>query len=193
MTRTNPVTRAVVAGLLAAALAACSSSSSEPAAVFPVGQGIRKDATRSALLADGWTTCYEGDYASGTSLATLLAGCTGQFMLLGCRADDATDALALAAADRRETVVQADGPGLHHVANGVGWYFDASWSWGFFPAGQAVNLDTCDTDSGGVVLGAKDRRLCWHTQDGDLVAGFRCGDNALNDSTTWRRLVMVHP
>lgn len=192
MDRTDFLTRAALVGLLAAALAACSSPSPEPS-VFPVGQGIRKDATRSALLADGWTTCFEGDYATGAPLATLLAGCTGKYMLLGCRADDVTDALALAAADRRETVIQADGAGLTHVANGVGWYFDGSWSWGFFPAGQAVNLDTCDTDSGGVVLGAKDLRLCWHTQDGDLAAGYRCGDNELNASTTWRRLVMVHP
>jgi len=195
MNTARHLTRTSLAGLLALALAACGDAGkvTPPQPPFPVAQGIRLDATRSDLLSRGWTACYEGDYATGQSLSTILAGCTGQYMLLGCRASDTTDALALAAADLRALVIQADGTGLTHASNGVGWYFNDSWSWGFFPAGQPVNLDTCDTDSGGVVLTRKAERLCWHTSNGDLTAGFRCGDNDLSADATWRRLVMVHP
>jgi hypothetical protein len=178
---------ALVAVLLSALSLACDGST--PAkATFQVVTGIRKDATLSGLQAAGWRKCFEGAYADSSDIAALLAGCTGRYMLLGCRASDTTDALALAAADLRTVVTQPDATGAVHVVNGVGWYFNDSWSWGFFPAGDAATLDPCDSSQT-----SKDQRMCWHAVEGVLTPGYRCGDNQLNTDATWRRLVMVHP
>jgi hypothetical protein len=72
----------------------------------------------------------------------------------------------------------------------VGWYFNDSWSWGFFPGSEAVNLDPCDFDTGAQTM--KDQRMCWHAVDGVLNPGYRCGDNQLESSAVWNRLVMAH-
>jgi hypothetical protein len=70
-----------------------------------------------------------------------------------------------------------------HEANGVAWYFDASTSIGFAPAGAVVDRFTCDT------AGPEEpTRSCWHTSGGDLTGGWRCGANRdLFDGTYHRR------
>ena len=73
-----------------------------------------------------------------------------------------------------------------HDANGVGWYFNPSHSWGFAPQGAAIDRDSCDVEDGS----AADQRLCWNTVSGGLDPGYRCGaDKDLNTSTTFERLV----
>jgi hypothetical protein len=58
-----------------------------------------------------------------------------------------------------------------HNANGVGWYFNGDWSWGFANEGDAVQLDQCDD------LNAPNPalRLCWQASNNSMTAGFRCG------------------
>lgn len=41
--------------------------------------------------------------------------------------------------------------------------------WGFVRAGDSVDKDNRDLDTGGI----NDERLCWHFQDG--AGGYRCG------------------
>lgn len=161
---------------------------------FPVAAGIQQGVSLSALQRGGWSVCHEEAYAAeGALLDDVLGACQGSYMMLACRFETG-DLLALAAADGRAVVTQADDatPAAHHVANGVGWYFTDSFSWGFFPAGGGVNRAPCDFDPDGTQT-ANDRRLCWHTVNGALTGGYRCGTNVnLNDSTTWKRLVLVH-
>ncbi len=160
---------------------------------FPAGAGIQQNVSVVALQSFGWTVCHEDTYASyGTAISSILAGCQGTYMMLACGRTDTPDRVTLAAADLRSVVTQADAEGLetHHVSNGVGWYFTATQSWGFFPAGQGVNRDTCDTDAGSQT--AKELRMCWNADAaGAILNGYRCGDNSLNDAS-WRRLVLVH-
>lgn len=167
--------------------AGCSSSEEED--LFPVGAGIQQNLTLSSLTGAGWTVCYEDTYvAVDVPITDVLAACQGTYMMLAC-GQVGSGTLALAAADRRSTVVQQDAEGLgtHHVSGSVGWYYTPTQSWGFFPAGQSLERDSCDTL--GQAMG--DRRLCWHAFAGTLQNGYRCGEAELNFGDTWRRLVLV--
>ena len=69
--------------------------------------------------------------------------------------------------------------------NGVNWYFDDDYSWGFAAAGLQVLRRTCD-----VGLADPQQRLCWHTRDGRLTAGYRCGEAVgVNQSGIWERVI----
>lgn len=80
-----------------------------------------------------------------------------------------------------------------HNANGIGWYFNDSFSWGFADEGDTIYRNSCDTDTSG----NNDQRLCWHTGNvgadpGELGGGYRCGaTDFLNDSTDWERIIYI--
>ncbi len=157
--------------------------------VFPAGAGIQQGLTLSTLTGAGWTVCYEDTYVDAdVPLADVLAACPGTYMMLAC-GQVGSGTLALAAADLRSVVVQqdAEGPTTHHVSGSVGWYYTPTQSWGFFPAVQSLDRDSCDT----LGQAMDDRRLCWHASAGTLQNGYRCGSGDLNFAATWRRLVLV--
>ena len=112
-------------------------------------------------------------------------------MMLACRINDSTDNVQVAAADTRTIVTGSYGTGTtdHFVANGVGWYgTNDGRSWGFFPAGEALSRNSCDTQDG---MGEK--RLCWHTLAiNELSFGYRCGTNkSLNSNSVYQRMILV--
>ncbi len=189
-------TLAVLSAVAMLLATACSSSGSDspPPIPFPSGEGIKQNLSLSTLRADGWTVCLDDPYdTDGPTISTLLTLCPGEHLLLACTSGLTNDVLALAAADRRSVVTQADAATstAHHVSGTVGWYFNDSLSWGFFPAGQGLNRLPCDYDAAET---ASAQRLCWHTSGGDVTPGYRCGtDVNLNSSSTWRRLVLAHP
>ena len=76
-----------------------------------------------------------------------------------------------------------------HEANGVGWYFSDNYSWGFAPSGAVVDRSECDVAS----ATSPDLRLCWHTLGQTLGTGFRCGNNDLNESTAFERVIFEAP
>lgn len=77
-----------------------------------------------------------------------------------------------------------------HVANGVGWYYDSFWSWGFAPEGDAVNLDACDTVGSSFDPGSDgDKRMCWHTGFDKIDEGWRCGTTEDLFDTAYERLI----
>ncbi|MGH7851529.1 MAG: IPTL-CTERM sorting domain-containing protein [Thermodesulfobacteriota bacterium] len=137
----------------------------------------------------GWTECYRDVYDTDMDADTVLAGCTGNLLILSCL-PTGSDTLTLLAAGARSDVTFDTGQNFTqlHVANGAGWYFNNSGvgdlgdSWGFVRAGDSVEKDNCDTDTSG----ANDERLCWHLDGG----GFRCGVTTfLNSSTDFERIV----
>jgi hypothetical protein len=136
----------------------------------------------------GWTQCYSDTYAnSGTPLSTILSQCGGTQLLLACR-PVGSSTLSLAANAPRADVIFDTGTGnTTHTANGVEWYFNDSFSWGFAPGGDAVNRDSCDFNVGGQV--DANLRMCWHTNSGGINDGYRCGDNELNGGSGWERLI----
>ena len=86
---------------------------------------------------DGWSLCYTDDYATlNVPLAGILSACGGNYLLLGC-APVASSTLTIAAfAPRADVLFDTGTANVLHEANGVGWYFNASFSWGFAPPAQ---------------------------------------------------------
>ena len=89
-------------------------------------------------------------------------------ILMACRAVSATK-FQVAAAGPRADVFFPTGKGANatHSANGVAWYFDDAFSWGFTTDGNAVDRISCDFTDGA-------DRVCWSTKP--ATAGYRCGD-----------------
>jgi hypothetical protein len=197
--------RLALAGLLSTALLSLAGCPTTPetetvSPPYPVAEGIvTTNLSITTLKADGWRVCLDG-YAydlSGRQVSTVLADCTGRFMMLAC--GDGSDTLQLAAADARSIVVKegvafTSDPALLTTSHGVTWYFNedggtsgAPGSWGFFPAGAGVNRDPCDAD----VATSSDQRLCWRTEEGNLMDGYRCGDQ-VEPGASRTRYVLVH-
>lgn len=128
----------------------------------------------------GWSQCYLDLYSNGsTSLATIQAACSQANILVGCRLTGSNTLAVAAHAPRTDVFFDTGNGNVAHNANGSGWYYTSSLSWGFAPQGSPLNRNSCDvTDSasypgGGASDGAL--RLCWHTNGGTLMAGWRCG------------------
>ena len=76
-----------------------------------------------------------------------------------------------------------------HLANGVGWYYNTQWSWGFVQGGDVPQNNSCD-----VANGNSQFRMCWHASGGNLSGGYRCGaTTGLNGDRTWDRIIFTIP
>jgi hypothetical protein len=126
---------------------------------------------------------------SGTPVATVMQKCPGSQLLLGCRKIGTQNLLVAAMAPRTDVFFETgSGNNLQplHDANGVSWYYDPSYSWGFVHQGDGAMRNSCDVQN----MPNPDQRLCWHTGANTLNGGFRCGSNTyLNSDNTWERLV----
>ena len=128
----------------------------------------------------GWTQCYTGTFQDDLPVGTVLSQCPKGKLMLACRPVGQAN-WNLAAMGLRNDVLFDCGSqnSCTHQANGVGWYFSSSWSWGFVSGADPVARNSCDTDAGPL-------RLCWHT--GQNVGGYRCGDSSgLNSDPSWQR------
>ena len=153
----------------------------------PLLPGIQQNLDPATL--DGWTQCFTDHYGnSSTPTSDILTQCGGNKLLMGCR-PTGTTTLTLAAMGERADVLFDCGQDntCLHEANGVGWYFDDNWSWGFAPAGDAVQRNSCDVaaSQGGL-------RMCWHTGGGFINSGYRCGTTISFDGS-WERVVYTAP
>jgi len=145
--------------------------------------GVLTDLRLSEL--GGWRRCFKGTYANSKDLDVIAANCDGSHLLLTCRKKDDTVLTVAAYAGREHVLYDTDTSNITHRANGVEWYFDQSWSWGFADEGSTVYRNSCDTESGDA-----EQRLCWHTSASRVTGGWRCGSTtSLNSSSDWERLV----
>jgi hypothetical protein len=150
-------------------------------------QGVQQNLPIGGL--SGWTACWRGTYDQyQPPVAEILAACPGAELLTGCM-PNGSDALTLAAMAPRADVLYDCGQdsACVHSANGVGWYFNDNFSWGFAPDGLGVNRASCDYNDGTLV--SPELRMCWHTSGGSISSGYRCGDNNLNGNAGWTRVV----
>jgi hypothetical protein len=171
---------------------ACVGGACSPLFTF---SGVIQDLPIASLT--GWSQCYSESYAeSVTSIAELRDLCSGSLLMMACR-PLGSDTLQLAAYAPRADVLFDTGIGnVPHEANGVGWYFNGSQSWGFAPSGDDIMRDSCDTrDSSIDALGADgELRLCWHTGANAVQGGWRCGrDDRLNGSYSYERMLFQAP
>jgi hypothetical protein len=155
--------------------------------------GVQQNLSLAAVQGDGWTQCWppsgqtETYSTSTTSLSSIATACSGGSVLVACRAPG-SPALLVAAAGPAGVLSTAS-----TTSGGVAWYSDGTSSFGFAPAGAAVNRAPCDVAGGaadGYAAGSGSQRLCWPAQNGTLVAGARCGDREGPGATTnFERLV----
>ncbi len=152
-------------------------------------RGVQRDVPIAAVNARGYRPCYTGLYdVGGVPLDDVLAGCAGNQLLIGCR-PTGDDTLRVAAEGLFEEVTRdvGGGRGAVNAHNGVDFYFSRSASWGFAPAGEGVNRNTCDVEDED-----SPERMCWHTQGDAFRGGWRCGASVrLNDSRDFERLVFT--
>lgn len=157
--------------------------------------GIAQDVAIASLT--GWSQCYAEAYGEAvTNIGDIKAACTGSLLMMACR-PLGSSVLQLAAYAPRADVLFDTGLGNEpHNANGVGWYFNGSQSWGFAPLGDAITRNSCDTQDSSIdVNGVNgDLRLCWHTGGDYVQGGWRCGYNdVLNGSFGYERLLFQAP
>jgi serine/threonine protein kinase len=146
--------------------------------------GVETDLNPNVLT--GWDLCWSNVYNEGESLDGVLSSCSGPWLMMACRPVGDTN-LTVAAMGPRDAVLYNVGNETNgsYEANGVAWYYSSGYSWGFALAGATVNRSSCDTNDD-----SDPYRLCWHTSDGNISGGWRCGANTkLNDSTSWERLI----
>ena len=134
----------------------------------------------------GWTQCYLDTYDNtGLTAAGVLAACTKDNLLLACRPTGGSVLTVAAHAPRADVTFDTGTADTPHNANGVGWYFNDDYAWGFAPEGDAIDLNICDISSTD-----PESRLCWHTQQAPALGGWRCGaDTNLNSSPSFERVV----
>lgn len=169
----------VLTGVTAGGAPICSS----PTAYAPNGPQTNVPV---ATATAGWTQCYTGTYAENTpSVASVLAACNKSKLMLTCRPVGNTNFTLLAAAPRADVIFDTGTGNTPHNANGSGWYFNNSWSWGFALEGDPISRSSCDVDNTNPSF-----RLCWHTGSGNINWGYRCGSTTgLNGNAGWQREV----
>jgi len=149
--------------------------------------GVQQDVPPQALV--GWTQCHTSTYAGSAPLPDVLAQCNKARLLLACRPVGAANFTLLAMAPRADVLHDCGTETTCvHQANGAGWYFDESSSWGFAPGGEPVNRSSCDYNAN-MMQTLPHLRMCWHTSADTISAGYRCGDLDLNGNTSWERFV----
>ena len=133
----------------------------------------------------GWTVCWSGNYDAAVPVVDIIAGCTRTNLMLACRPIGSPDFALLAHAPREAVLTDTGTTNTPTDANGTGWYFNDSYSWGFAKQGDLLERNSCDTGDIN-----PEQRLCWHTAAGSTSTGYRCGTNLLNNDPTWERVVL---
>jgi hypothetical protein len=139
----------------------------------------------------GWSKCFKEKYShNGSSLGGILAACNKPNLMLACRVTGSSVLQVLALAPRGDVTFDTGTSNTPHNANGVGWYYNTNYSWGFAPLGAPIHRDHCDKESSSAV-----QRLCWQTgaplsSPDTLAKGWRCGGAInLNSADGFERLI----
>jgi hypothetical protein len=117
------------------------------------------------------------------NLHIILSSCNKTNLLLGCRPKNSTVLTVAAMGNRADVLYNCSSiSNCVRVANGVGWYYSNSYSWGFAKENDPVVRNSCDTGNTNPAY-----RLCWHTQN---QGGYRCGSvSKLNSDATWEKII----
>ena len=91
---------------------------------------------------------------------------------MACRLTAGSTIKLLAWAPRGDVLYNTGDSDTPHNANGVGWYYGTSESWGFAKQGDTIKRVSCDD----LKTGTNNQRLCWHTSSTSITSGYRCGD-----------------
>ncbi|MFO7561148.1 MAG: DUF4215 domain-containing protein [Enhygromyxa sp.] len=148
-------------------------------------EGPQVDIPQANLV--GWELCWSGLYGTNSPpLADILQNsCTKSKLLIACRPVAATDLTALAMGEREAVTFDTGTGNVPYNHNGVGFYYNDSYSWGFALEGDPIQRNSCDTAQGNPQF-----RMCWHSYDSALSGGYRCGETLwLNSNNDWTRMI----
>lgn len=147
--------------------------------------GPQTNVPESELI--GWEICWASTYSnSGTSLNAIInSNCTRENLMLACREVDSDTYTLLAHAPRNDVTFNTGQGNTPKIANGSGWYFSESWSWGFAKQGDPILRTPCDTQD----INAAER-LCWQTSGGNTNSGYRCGASVDLLGNSWERVIL---
>ncbi|MBY0236581.1 MAG: PEP-CTERM sorting domain-containing protein [Burkholderiaceae bacterium] len=174
--------------LIAATLFASSLLGASAAQASIVPFGVQNDVAAATVTNTwGFTQCFSATYGTlGLTTAGMLSGCQGDYLMVAARRTGSSVYEVLAAANYADVTYDTGTSNTTHVANGVGWYFNNNYSWGFAGATDVVSRNSCDTAGG-----AERDRLCWHTHIG-YSGGYRAGSfNGLNGDNGWEKVLLV--
>jgi cysteine-rich repeat protein len=146
--------------------------------------GPQTDVDPKALI--GWTVCYQDTYGTFANLSAIVAACEKPNLMLACRPTGQKRYTLLAHAPRAAVLTDTGTSNAPTVANGSGWYFNDNYSWGFAKEGDALDRFSCDIE----FSTNPDLRLCWHTSQGEMTPGYRCGADAPLFEGDWERIVL---
>jgi cysteine-rich repeat protein len=150
-------------------------------------QGIQRELPLQTALEGGFAVCHASGYeARDLPAAPIRAACNEDVLMLACR-QNGSPILRLAAMANRADVFREDGNDREssHTANGVGWYYHPQRSIGFYPEGEDVDRNTCDTADRD---NANAARMCVHMNGDQLQGGWRCGETGIGGG--WERLIL---
>jgi hypothetical protein len=148
--------------------------------------GVQSNIPEASL--QGWQKCWTATYAQDgmPTVAQVLNQCPKQKLLMACRQVGQPNWKLLAMGPRADVLFDCgQQTNCTKQSNGVGFYFNDSYSWGFAPGNEPVNRFSCDYNAG--MQTVADQRLCWHTSGQNMTTGYRCGDNSLNFDSTWEK------
>jgi len=148
-------------------------------------EGIQEDVPLLDMA--GWQVCWTGRYGGSEPIAPILEECNGAQLALACRPAGADNLTLVAMGDRADVLHDcANQRDCLHEANGVAWYYSDSYSWGFVFPGDGVSRSSCDTAQGQ----HPELRMCWHSSNGNITSGYRCGTTMLNGNNEWERIIL---
>lgn len=141
--------------------------------------GPQTNVSIATVIGGGWSECYRAPYGQfGPTVSSAVSGCAGSLMMLAGGVTGSGMLSVLAWAPKLDVMFDTGTSNTPHNANGAGWYFNDSYSWGFAPLGAMINRNSCDTvasTSFGGVNATTPNRLCWHTNGGNMSGGWRVG------------------
>lgn len=168
-----------------AAVALAVASLSAQAATVPVG--VQNGVSTATVAGWGFTECFSATYGTfGLTTAGMLSGCQGDTLMLAARRTGSQVFEVLGAAAYADVTFDTGTGNTTHSANGIEWYFNDNYSWGFAAGGDSVSRNSCDTNNVDAA-----QRLCWHTHQ-NYSGGWRAGAfTGLNDSQDWEKVILV--
>jgi cysteine-rich repeat protein len=148
-------------------------------------KGPQVDIPQANLV--GWELCWSGLYGTNSPPLTdiLNNSCNKSKLLIACRPVADTNLTLLAMGERSAVTFDTGTGNVPYNHNGVGFYYNGAHSWGFALEGDPIQRNSCDLGEGNNQF-----RMCWHTWDGSMTGGFRCGEAMwLNADNDWTRMI----
>ena len=153
--------------------------------------GAQVNLPRQTVLDEGFSQCFTDLYSNGLhdAIPSIEANCTGT-IVLACFQVATPEILVAAAAVDANRFFTLTGTSNSDVIceDGVQFYHDNNWSWGFANAQDQIAGNACDQGSTN-----ENQRICWHSVDYN-IGGWRCGSTkSLNVNPSWGRVIFHKP